>query len=71
MAEMEDQLLTFSDEDFEERYSAEAGIPSASGAANPAAPETRQGKAVARLHGGGNSFMRARRRRLLSASGSA
>jgi len=59
--------FTFTDQDFERRYSPEEEIPSVAEAGNPSAPPAQQGKPVAaRIHGGGNSFMRARRRRLAS-----
>lgn len=53
--------LVFTDEDFNRRYS---GEEAAAGAADPA---DRQAKpAGRRIHGGGNAFMRARRRRAAS-----
>jgi hypothetical protein len=62
-AEQEDTGLTFSDEDFERRYSPEEAIP---GSARPPHPVAQQGQPVGRSR---NRFMRTLLRRRLSASG--
>jgi hypothetical protein len=59
--------FTFTDEDFNRRYSPEKFRPAAPA---PSAPPVQSPAAGPRLHGGANSFMRARRRRLAAASGS-
>jgi hypothetical protein len=59
----EETGFAFTDEDYARRYSGEkstAGPTPAAPASQPARP--------GRLHGGGNSFMRARRRRLAAAA---
>jgi hypothetical protein len=56
----EEDGFTFSDEDFGRRYFPEQKPPSVAGVSSP--PRT------ARIHGGGNSFMRALRRRLAAAA---
>jgi len=56
----------FSDEDFGRRYFPEQKTASAG---NPSRSANQQGKPnIARIHGGGNSFMRALRRRLAVAA---
>jgi hypothetical protein len=52
----EEDGFTFSDEDFGRRYFPQQKPPSAAGVSSPSR--------TARIHGGGNSFMRALRRRL-------
>ena len=66
----EDGRLTFSDEDFERRYSPEPELCSAPEKTGPDRPTPQAKRLAIRLHGGGNSYMRARRRRLAQ-SGSA
>jgi hypothetical protein len=61
--EQEETGFAFTDEDYARRYS---GEKSAAGPA-PAAPASQPAR-HGRLHGGGNSFMRARRRRLAAAA---
>lgn len=56
--------FAFTDEDYTRRY-----LPEKSAAATGPASAPQSAGRVTRLHGGGNSFMRARRRRL-AASGS-
>ena len=66
----EEDGFTFSDEDFGRRYFPERNLPSASGASNSSGGGNYQAKpntARIRIHGGGNSFMRALRRRLAPA----
>jgi hypothetical protein len=58
--------FAFTDEDYTRRYLPEKSA-AATDAASASAPQS--AGQVTRLHGGGNSFMRARRRRL-AASGS-
>jgi hypothetical protein len=55
----EEDGFTFSDEDFGRRYFPEQKSPAAAGVSSP--PRT------GRTHGGGNSFVRALRRRLAAA----
>jgi hypothetical protein len=65
----EEDGFTFSDEDFGRRYFPEPNQRSASGASNSSGAGNRQAKSnTARIHGGGNSFMRALRRRLAAAA---
>ena len=65
----EEDGFTFSDEDFGRRYFPEQNLHSASGASNSSVAGNYQAKAnAARIHGGGNSFMRALRRRLAAAA---
>jgi hypothetical protein len=65
----EEDGFTFSDEDFGRRYFAEQNLGSASGGSNSSGAGTCQAKSsTARIHGGGNSFMRALRRRLAAAA---
>lgn len=61
--DQEEPGFAFTDEDYTRRYSSGRS-------AHPVAPATAPpGRhQPARLHGGGNSFMRARRRRLAAAS---
>ncbi len=54
--------FAFTDEDFGRRYSPDPLPPAQSSAAPATAPPAI--RPARRLHGGGNSFMRARRRRL-------
>lgn len=64
--DQEEPAFAFTDEDFARRYfpgQPSAGVRSAKPAASPASA-----KPAGRLHGGGNSFMRARRRRLAASS---
>ena len=66
MAQQEEAALTFSDEDFERRYSCEG----ASGAATPSPPSASPPKPVAaQLGRSRNRFMRTLLRRRLAASG--
>jgi hypothetical protein len=66
----EDTPLTFSDEDFERRYSPEAEGPSASGAGHPFRPATQQSQRLAAPTGRSrNKFMRTLLRRRLASSG--
>ncbi len=66
MIEEEDVGLTFSDEDFERRYSSEE----ASGAASPSGPATPATKPpIAPIGRSRNRFMRTLLRRRLAASG--
>jgi hypothetical protein len=61
--------FTFSNEDFGRRYFPEQNLRSASGASNSSGAGNHQAKPnTARIHGGGNSFMRALRRRLAAAA---
>jgi len=65
----EEDGFTFSDEDFGRRYFPEQNLRSASGASNSSGARNHQAKPnTARTHGGGNSFMRALRRRLAAAA---
>jgi hypothetical protein len=66
--EREEDGFTFSDEDFGRRYFPEQSLDSASGASNSSSAGNHQAKPIpARIRGGGNSFMRALRRRLAEA----
>jgi hypothetical protein len=65
MEEQEDGCFTFSDEDFERRYSSEEATPSTPSTGNP----SRQAKPLAaRLVRSRNRYMRALLRRRLSSS---
>ena len=65
----EEDGFTFSDEDFGRRYFPEQNLGSDSGANNSSGAGNHQAKPnTARIHGGGNSFMRALRRRLAAAA---
>ncbi len=66
MIEEEDGGLTFSDADFERRYSSEEGA-GAAGSSRPAAPTTKP--PTAQLGRSRNTFMRTLLRRRLAASG--
>jgi hypothetical protein len=67
--EREADGFIFSDEDFGRRYFPEQNLPSASGTSNSSGAGNHQAKPnAARIHGGGNSFMRALRRRLAAAA---
>ena len=67
MAEQEDAPCTFSDEDFERRYSPEQDIPSASGTGHPRAATQQTLPLGTRMGHSRNRFMRTLlRRRLLS-----
>ncbi len=57
--------FAFSDDDFRRRYTPEGQSPDGSQASAASASGARP-----RLHGGGNSYMRARRRRLAAAAAS-
>ena len=62
----DDGGFIFSDEDFGRRYFLQKKTTAA---ANPSRSANQQGKPnIARIHGGGNSFMRALRRRLAVAA---
>jgi hypothetical protein len=63
MNEGEDFGLTFSDEDFDRRYSPERAVPSASGADNGSRPAQAFAAPVARSR---NKFMRTLLRRRMS-----
>jgi len=63
--DQEEHGFAFTDEDYDRRYSLQKRLE-----ANPAIPSPPAAKPSSGLHGGGNSFMRARRRRL-AAAGSA
>jgi len=66
--ECEEDGFTFSDEDFGRRYFPEQNLGSASSAGNSSTAGNHQAQPNrARIHGGGNSFMRALRRRLAAA----
>jgi hypothetical protein len=66
MIEEEDAGVTFSDEDFERRYSSE-GASGAAGPSRPVGPATKPPAApIGRSH---NKFMRTLLRRRLAASG--
>ena len=66
--ECEEDGFTFSDEDFGRRYFPEQNLRSGSDASNSRGTGNHQAKPnPARIHGGGNSFMRALRRRLAAA----
>ncbi|MGH7064249.1 MAG: hypothetical protein ACREET_09235 [Stellaceae bacterium] len=56
--------FAFTDDDFARRYAAERAAPRISGPADPAMPPIPATTASRPIHGGGNSYMRARRRRL-------
>ena len=66
MIEEEDVGLTFSEEDFDRRYSSE-GVPAAAGASRPIAPPTKT--PAAPIGRSRNRFMRTLLRRRLAASG--
>jgi len=66
MIEEEDVGLTFSEEDFDRRYSSE-GAPAAAGASRPVAPPTNT--PAAPIGRSRNRFMRTLLRRRLAASG--
>jgi hypothetical protein len=67
--EREADGFTFSDEDFGGRYFPEQNLGSTSGASNSSVAGNHQAKPnTARIHGRGNSFMRALRRRLATAA---
>jgi len=66
MIEEEDVGLTFSEEDFDRRYSSE-GAPAAAGASRPVAPPTKT--PAAPIGRSRNRFMRTLLRRRLTASG--
>jgi hypothetical protein len=66
MIEEEDVGLTFSEEDFDRRYSSE-GAPAAAGASRPVAPPTKT--PAAPIGRSRNRFMRTLLRRRLAASG--
>jgi len=66
MIEEEDAGLTFSDEDFERRYSSE-GASGAAGPSRPIAPATKPPTAL--IGRSRNKFMRTLLRRRLAASG--
>jgi hypothetical protein len=55
--------FAFTDEDYTRRYSPDTSPRAAPSTTTPRAPSR-----TGRVHGGGNSFMRARRRRLAAAS---
>lgn len=62
MRDQDQRGFRFTDEDFARRYAGDDGAPEALDPAPlPGAP------AGPRVHGGGNAFMRARRRRLAAA----
>jgi hypothetical protein len=67
--DQEEAGFAFTDEDYARRYSPDKPRAAAAPAAPAPQPAPQPAKRIA-LHGGGNSFMRARRRRL-STSGSA
>jgi hypothetical protein len=70
MIEQEDEPLTFSDEDFERRYSPEEAIPSASGVSASSRPAIRQAQPLAAPVGRSrNRFMRTLLRRRMASSG--
>jgi len=61
----EENGFTFSDEDFGRRYFSEQKPPSSADLKNLSRRANQQAYAnIVRIHGGGNSFMRALRRRL-------
>lgn len=60
--------FAFTDDDFARRYAAERAAPRVSGPADPARPPIPANPASRSIHGGGNSYMRARRRRLAARS---
>ena len=64
----QDVPLTFSDEDFERRYSSEETVSSTSGADPGPRPLIQQTAPAARLSRSPNKFMRTLLRRRLSAS---
>ena len=66
MIEEEDVGLTFSDEDFDRRYSSE-GASAAAGPSRPVAPATKPH--AAQIGSSRNRFMRTLLRRRLAASG--
>jgi hypothetical protein len=66
----EDGRLTFSDADFERRYSPESALPSASGAGRPSPAVTAQPQPLGAGTGRSrNKFMRTLIRRRLASSG--
>jgi hypothetical protein len=70
MAGQEEIRLTFSDEDFESRYSTEEAIASASGAGRSSRPATQHPQPLATPIGRSrNKFMRTLLRRRLYAAG--
>ena len=66
MIEEEDLGLTFSDEDFDRRYSSE-GVPAAAGPSRPVVPAAKP--PAAQIVRSRNRFMRTLLRRRLAASG--
>jgi hypothetical protein len=65
----EEDGFTFSDEDFGRRYFSEQRPPSPADVKHLSRPVNQQANpSSARIHGGGNSFMRALRRRLAAAA---
>jgi hypothetical protein len=70
MTEPEDSALTFSDEDFERRYSLEEGGSSASGSPTSSRSAARQTQPLApQLGRSRNRFMRTLLRRRMASSG--
>jgi hypothetical protein len=69
--DQEENGFTFTDQDFERRYAAEGEAPPTPSAGSRSRTTVQRAKSLAaRIHGGGNSFMRARRRRLLASGAS-
>jgi hypothetical protein len=66
MEEQEDTSFTFSDEDFERRYSSQEASPSSPSAGNPS---SRTRPVVAQMVRSRNKYMRALLRRRLLSSG--
>ncbi len=56
--------FAFTDDDFARRYAAERAAPGVSGPGDLPMPPIPAKAASSPIHGGGNSYMRARRRRL-------
>jgi hypothetical protein len=70
MVNQEDVRLTFSDEDFQRRYSPDKAAPAASGMGHPSPTATPQTQHIAsRIGRSRNKFMRTLLRRRLASSG--